>query len=214
MPSDRDIEGRPAQAVIAQFSRCRTRLRWLKAGAGLIVLSLVLWMLKFRGGPWSESVIVAITAFSAATGAIFWITWRCPACRKWPGHQDGVLNYCGSCAIPLAANAFPRIEQTPQRAEWVVATLRPRAWWVRGAFVLPFAGCGLAGWLLRPADLRSWGLGILFLGLFGWVILVGRIWHCPECKGSLPRLGELSHFCTRCGVPHSRKGLERARARA
>jgi len=215
VPSDRRPESgetRPAQAAIGEFSRRRARQRSLKGGVLLILLSLVLWMLKFRGGPWSVGVVVAIVAVAAATGVGYWITWRCPDCGKSPGDAGRVLNYCAACGVPLVEGASRRVEQTPERAEWVVATLRPRLWWVRGGFVVALGGGGLVGWLLGRAGMRPWGLGIFLLGLLGWTVLLGRIWYCPECKGSLGPL-RADHFCTRCGVPHSRKGLERARAR-
>ena len=212
----------PAQAAadtIAEVSRRRTRLRWILGAMLLIELALVvLWMVTFKGGPlrsdpWAVGWVAVMAAVAIPAIVAAWITWRCPACGKSPGQQGSQLNYCRACAIPLAEGASRRVEQTPERAEWVVATLRHRAWWVRGALVLALGVGGLLGWLLIRADMRSVGRWMVPLGALGWVILVARIWRCPECMAGLGGF-DLHHFCTRCGVPHDRKGLERARARA
>jgi hypothetical protein len=170
-------------------------------------------MRSSRTGPWAVAWVVAMVAGSVAGFAIIWMGWRCPACGKWPGEILGHFNYCGRCAIPLAEGVSPRSEQAPARAEWVVATLRRRCWWVRGTLVLALGGGGLLGWCLQRAGMRPLGVGIFSLGILGWALLVRRVWRCPECEAPLEG-HDVRRFCTRCGVPHNRKGLERVRPQA
>lgn len=166
-------------------------------------------MLSSRTGSWAVGWGVTF-AVSVVGAFLFFIGWRCPACGKWPGDVHVHFNYCGRCAIPLAAGVDPPREQTSAQAEWVVATLRRRAWWVWGTALLVFGGGALLAGPLYRAGLGPVGLGVFLLGNIGWSILVSRLWRCPECEARLESY-DVMRFCTRCGVPHDRKGLERAR---
>jgi hypothetical protein len=205
------MEAQPADRIVVEFARRRARQRSLVLVVLPILFSLgVLWALSSRRGPWAVGLVVAMAAVVVAATAIFLITWRCPACGKSPGPVTRGQNYCGRCGIPLAEGVSSRARQTPERAEWVVATIRRRCWLVYGTFVLALGGGGLLGWLFVRADMRPLGGGAIGLGVIGWAIVIGRVWRCPECKASLSP--EPGHFCRQCGVPHGRKGLERVRA--
>lgn len=206
-------QGSATDRTVEVFSRRRGRQGPLIAVFVTVLLSLgAIGQLTSPQGI-SAFVLAVVMVFVIMAGVFFtWTNWRCPACGQSPGRTRSP-NYCGACGIPLAEGApAGGTRQTPERAEWVVATLRHRRWWVLGAFVLLPAGGGYLAWRLTGTIMRTpLGDGIVTLSFLGVLALAAVIRRCPECNGSLGPFGH-QHFCIRCGVPHDREGLERERA--